>query len=93
MASQSITHLAAAILRNTQIVHDFFTAKNMPLPSFDVNGPMAITVPPEEKEVTAARKQLLADTQALHDLMMGPMELLIGLGVGGSKFPTWRALH
>ncbi len=92
MASQSITHLAAAISRNTQIVHDYFIANNIPLPSFDANGPLAITVPPEEKEVTAARKQLLSDTQALHDLMMGPMELLRGLGVSGSKFPAWQAL-
>ena len=81
MASPAITDLAAAISRNTQIVNDYFAANNMPLPSFDVNGPQIIAIPPAEKEITAARKQLLADTQALHDLMMGPWDMLRGLGV------------
>ncbi|KAL8792396.1 MAG: hypothetical protein Q9195_005010 [Heterodermia aff. obscurata] len=80
MASPSITDLAASISRNTQIVHDYFVAKNLPLPSFDVNGPQAITIPPEEKEVTDARKQLLSDTQALQHLTMGPVDLLRSLG-------------
>lgn len=76
-----ITELAAAIARNTQIVNDYFKANNIPTPSFDVDGPATVTIPPHEKEVAAAHAQVIADTQALHNLMKGPTEMVMGIAV------------
>jgi hypothetical protein len=69
MPSPTITNLASAISKNTKIVNDYFVAKNLPLPSFDVDGPLTITIPPEEKEIAAAHVAVLSDTLALHDLI------------------------
>jgi hypothetical protein len=85
MALKSITDLARAIAINTQIVHVYFVANNMPLPSFDVNGPLAISIPPHEKEVAAAHAQVIADTQALHNLMKGPTEMVMGIVVSSNE--------
>jgi hypothetical protein len=80
MRSPTITDLAAAISRNTQIVNDYFVDKNLPLPSFDVDGPLTIAIPHEEKEVAAAHVAVLSDTLALHDLIMGPEGVLRSVG-------------
>ena len=85
MPSPTITDLAAAIARNTQIVNDYFIAQKLPLPSFDIDGPSTIAIPTEEKEVVAAHVAVLSDTLALHDLIKGPADVLRSLGVGASS--------
>lgn len=79
--TKSITELAAAISRNTQIVNDYLVAHDIPVPSFDVNGPATVPIPPSEKEIAAAHAQAIADSLALHNVLKGPNEMLMGLAV------------
>ncbi len=76
-----ITELASTIAENTAIVDQYLAAKNLPTPSFDVDGPAVIPIPPHETHVLAAQDNVIACTQELHNLMKGPTEMLMGIGV------------
>ncbi|KAI8944914.1 O-methyltransferase-like protein [Xylaria longipes] len=77
--TKSITELASAIVANTKIVSNWYAANNLPLPSFDINSPTTIAIPPSEKEVAAAHAQVIADSFSLHNVLKGPNEMLMGL--------------
>ncbi len=80
-----ITELAATIAENTAIVDQYLTANSLPTPTFDVDGPPAVPIPHHETHVLAAQDAVIACTQELHNLMKGPTEMLMGIGV---SFPT-----
>jgi hypothetical protein len=77
-----ITQLANAIAADTAVVDAYFTAHNIASPSFDVDGPLTVVIPPFEKDVIAAHTRVLGATQELHSLMLGPMAMLMGSNVG-----------
>jgi hypothetical protein len=81
--TKSITELADEISQNAKIVNDYYVAHNLPLPSFDVGSPTVIAIPPNEKKVAAAHAQVIADSFALHNVLKGPNEMLMGLAVRG----------
>ena len=76
MASNRITELSGSIAENSRIVTDYLASKNLPAPSFDVDGLTELSISPVDKEAFAARSNLIAATKELHDLVLGPKEAL-----------------
>ncbi|KAL9105167.1 MAG: hypothetical protein Q9187_008787 [Circinaria calcarea] len=76
-----ITELAVIIAENTAIVDEYLTLNNLPKPSFDADGPAAVPISPQDVDVLAAQDKVVSSTLELHNLMKGPTELLMGIGV------------
>lgn len=82
MASTSrITELAKLIAEKTAILESYFQTNGIPKPSFDINGPQHISIPPQVKDVAAAHADVLAATRDLHTLMLGPSTALMSINV------------
>ena len=80
-----ITELATLISENTSIVDTYLKSHRLPTPSFNADGPLTIPIPAHEKDVVHAQDMVIASTQELHNLMKGPTEMLVGIGV--SDYP------
>ena len=80
-SAPTISELAAIIADNTAIVNGYLNANNLPTPSFEVDGPAVIPIPSHEASILAAQENVIASTQELHNLMKGPTEMLMGIGV------------
>ena len=81
MASQTrIAELAEIISTNTAIVDGYIREHGVPSPSFEPDEPSSIAIP-LSKEVTDAQAEVISSTQELHNLMKGPTEMLMGIGV------------
>ena len=76
-----IAELSRLIAENTSIVDEYLTAHALPTPSFDADGPLTVPIPAHEKAIIAAQDVVIASTQELHNLMKGPTEMLMGIGV------------
>ena len=81
MSSTRIAELAAIISAKTAVVNDYFTSKNIPAPSFDIYGPPRVMIPPFEREAFMAHGAVLAATKELHNLLLGPTAMLMGMNV------------
>lgn len=80
MSVSQIAQLSARIESNTAKVVQYYIDKQIPLPSFDRNGPLVSMVPPEAEEVEAARQAVIYDCQQLRILMLGPTEYVTECG-------------
>ena len=92
MSPTRIVELAQTIANGTQTVDEYFTSHNLATPSFDVDGPPAIIIPPKMSDVAAAHAAVIDATKELHSLMLGPTALLMNNGVRLSQCPlfdTW----
>ncbi|KAK4223466.1 S-adenosyl-L-methionine-dependent methyltransferase [Podospora fimiseda] len=71
----SIIDLSTRIATNTTLLNTYLTEHNLPFPSFDISAPIDLlppsTTPPE---ILSARQQIINDTSALHNLLLGPRE-------------------
>lgn len=76
MGSNRITELSGAIAENSKVITDYLAARNLPAPSFDVDGLTELAISPADPEAFAARSNLIAATKELHDLVLGPKEHL-----------------
>jgi hypothetical protein len=76
MAVAHITELASAITENAKIITDYLSSKNLPAPSFDVDGLSELPISPADGDAYVARSKLVAATKELHDLTVGPKESL-----------------
>ena len=76
-----IAELATLIADNTATVDSYLKTHNLPTPSFDPNGPLTIPIAAHETEIVKAQDTVVASTQELHNLIKGPTEMLMGLGV------------
>jgi hypothetical protein len=76
MTSNRITELSGSIAENSKIITNYLAARNLPAPSFDVDGLTELAISPADAEAFAARSSLIAATKELHDLIMGPKESL-----------------
>ena len=76
-----IAELSRLIAENTSIVDEYLTAHALPIPSFDADGPLTVPIPAHEKAIIAAQDVVIASTQELHNLMKGPTEMLMGIGL------------
>lgn len=79
-----IAELAALIGENTSIVDTYLKSHHLPTPSFDADGPLTVPIPAQEKDIIQAQDIVIACTQELHNLMKGPTEMLMGIGVSDS---------
>ena len=68
-----ILELATSVARNIAIVNDYLQANNLPFPSFHEDGPIDLKLNPEAEK---ARITALEASMHLHDLLLGPTELL-----------------
>lgn len=71
-----ITHLANEIRRNTGLLADYFTAKDLPFPSLDASAALSVPIPEDELELQKARVSAIEACEELRALLMGPRELL-----------------
>jgi len=81
MSISRILELSTRIAANTSKVSDYLTANNLPLPSFDIDGPFESAVPKDATEIEAARSAVIEDAQELRRLMLGPREYLMSYTV------------
>jgi hypothetical protein len=79
--SRRIIELAAIISDSTALIDKHFRSNGLPTPSFDISGPTSITIPPHEKEVAAAHLAVIGATKELHNLMLGPAAVVMGITV------------
>ncbi|KAK7751322.1 hypothetical protein SLS62_006728 [Diatrype stigma] len=77
MSASRILELSSRIAANTTKLDNYLTSKNLPSPSFDVEGPRDTLVPKDETEVEAARVAIIDDTMELRRLVLGPREYLM----------------
>lgn len=80
--SRSITEIAAIIAENTAVVDEYFSSNGIPTPSFSVDGPARVRIPPTETKVAEAHATVLGATMELHNLMLGPEAMLMNINVG-----------
>ncbi|TGO46651.1 hypothetical protein BOTNAR_0574g00050 [Botryotinia narcissicola] len=71
----SIKELSERIARNSAIVEKWLVSKNSKV-SFDQDGEDEFPDTDGESEIEAARMAVIDDTSALHDLLLGPREVL-----------------
>jgi hypothetical protein len=76
MASNRITEISGSIAENSKTITNYLTFKNLPTPSFDVDGLTELQISPADKEAFAARSNLISAMKELHDLVLGPKEAL-----------------
>ena len=80
-----IAELASLISENTSVVDAYLKSHHLPTPSFNADGPLTIPIPAHEKEIIRAQDIVVASTQELHNLMKGPTEMLMGIGVSDDE--------
>ncbi|KAL8702456.1 MAG: hypothetical protein Q9201_004380 [Fulgogasparrea decipioides] len=73
---EDIVKLSNIIKDNTQRVADYLSTRNLPFPSFGVNGPSGSSIPADAEDVELARQEIVEATQKLQDLMLGPRDYL-----------------
>lgn len=81
----SVKELGERIASNSALVEIWLASKNARMPSFqqDAEGEFPDTA--SEPEIEAARMAVIDDTSALHDLLLGPREVLARVWGGVSK--------
>ena len=72
-AISQISELAAVISSNTAKVNEFLKDNCLPFPSFEEDGPLNLGLSPEAEQ---ARIAVLEASTEIHDLLLGPIELL-----------------
>ena len=70
MAHTRIADLAAQIRDNTLKVDHYLQSKDLPSPSFHVDGPVDFQI--EDGEIQKAREMALDASLELHQLLLGP---------------------
>ena len=81
MNQSRISQLASIIAEKTAIVDEYLASNNHASPSFDINAPAKLPIPPDQTEIVAAQDAVIASSQELHDLVKGPSEVLMSLSV------------
>ncbi len=69
-----IIELASRIVQDTGKVNDYLTSKNLPQPSFGIDGPINLTL--ESHEADEARTSAIGASLELTDLLQGPISCL-----------------
>ena len=71
-----IAELASIVAENTAKVDEYLRANNLPTPSFDVDAPAQIPIPPDATDIEAARRNAVEASTELNDLLQGSTALL-----------------
>lgn len=67
---ETILSLAQSIVKDAEILDNYFLSENLPQPSFDQTGPSRLQF--SDAQMTAAQERILSSTKALHHLTQGP---------------------
>jgi len=70
MTSSRITELATLVQENTAKVDSYLRERNLPLPSFNEDGPVDFQI--ESEEIQRARTGAMEASLELYDLLQGP---------------------
>lgn len=70
----NIVELAELILENAKSLDEYIQKKNIPQPSFGVDGPPELSIPAEEEQAMTAKSNLINASKLLHGLVLGPYE-------------------
>ena len=81
-----LVQLAQSVLGATESISQRLHERDLPQPSFDADAPRELPV-----ELETARQQVLDATQELHQLLLGPAELVHSKTVSTSA--VWNAEH
>jgi len=73
MASSKILELASTIHIHTKIIHDHLLSENLPFPSFEIDSPVRLQLPPE---IIKSQNAVLSASYDLTALMVGPIGIL-----------------
>jgi len=93
MASSRINELATAIAEHTKVISNYLSSKNLSAPSFDVGDLNELPITPADGDSYKARMKLIAATQELHDLVLGPKESLRHLAWDSVDSLSLRAMY
>lgn len=72
----SIKELTERIARNSALVEEWLSGNNLKAPSFDQDAEEEFPSTAGNTEIEAARLAVLEDTNTLHDMLLGPGEVL-----------------
>lgn len=72
----SIQELGEKIARNSAVVNKWLASKKCKGPSFDQDADQEFPSTAYSPEIETARLAIIEDTSALHDLIIGPGEVL-----------------
>lgn len=78
----SLVDISDRISKNTAYLQHFLTTRGLPTPSFKPDSDKEFPNPENEKSVDLVREGILADTRALFDLVLGPVDRL--------KWSVWQ---
>ena len=81
MANSRIVELSQRIAVNTEKVHEYLAAHNLPEPSFALDAPLVPDIPQTNTDLVKARQEVINDTLELRRLMLGPKEHLTSFSV------------
>ena len=81
MSPSRISHLAKVIAERTATVDKNLIAHELPALSFEADGPKKSAIPAHEKDIVAAKDDVIASKQQQHNRKKGPDKMLMGLGV------------
>ena len=76
MGTTRMAHLAALISSNTAKIDMYLKSQGLPSPSFDVDAPNDLGIPPEATDIDDVRKSALEASIELQDLLQGSTSLL-----------------
>lgn len=88
MSITRIAELATSVSTNTAKVDEYLKSHSRPSPSFDVDHPADLGIPPEAIDIDNARKAALEASIELQDLLQGPTSLLRPVVCFQSKIPN-----
>ena len=72
----NLTDVSNRISKNTSFLQTFLDSRKLPVPSYNIDTPKEFPNPDKERTVQLVRESILADTRALFDLVLGPVEKL-----------------
>lgn len=90
MAASRIAHLSGLIAVNVAKLEDYLKEKNLPVPSFDVDGPVNMNHSSDAPEIEAARIAAIEASIELSDLLQGPILSLRPIMNGSSLQAIYR---
>ena len=76
MTTTRTAQLVNIISTNTAKVDEYLASRSLPSPSFHVDAPDDLGIPPEAIEIDDARRAALEASIELQDLLQGPTSLL-----------------
>ncbi|KAG8527118.1 uncharacterized protein KY384_008547 [Bacidia gigantensis] len=76
MKTSRVSQLVCSISSNTATVEAYLESQGLPSPSFNVDAPRDLGIPPDANDIEDARRAALEATIELQDLLQGPTALL-----------------